>query len=147
MNLTPHFTLEELTHSDYAVRYGLDNTPSTLIVSNLRRTAALLEKVRTILGHPIHVSSGYRSPQVNAGVRGASTSSHLTGNAADIRCDGFGPPTLIFNKLREYRSLLLWDQLILEYPKSQNGGWVHIAAADIPRGQVLVYDGKEYKSA
>lgn len=60
-NLTPHFTLEELTHSATALRLGIDNTPAAEIVENLRVLAGGLETAREILGGlSIRVNSGYR---------------------------------------------------------------------------------------
>jgi uncharacterized protein YcbK (DUF882 family) len=145
MKLSDHFTLAELTRSDYAARHGIDNTPGPLALNNLKRLAEKLEKVRLILGRPVFVSSGYRSEALNKAVGGSKTSAHLVGNAADITSPEFGPPAKVLVELREFQRRLLWDQLILEFPKSQNGGWVHIGFSDSPRGQVLTYDGKSYE--
>jgi uncharacterized protein YcbK (DUF882 family) len=145
MNLTPHFTLTELTHSEYAVRMGLDNTPTQAVIENLRRLAMRLEEVRAALGYPVVISSGFRSPVVNAGVGGSKNSVHQTGNAVDFICPQYGKPRMIFDRIRVMPSLG-WDQLILEYPDSRNGGWVHLGYGG-NRGQVLIYNGKEYKSA
>ena len=66
MKLTVNFSLEELTHSDIAVRAGIDNAPPPELMSNLKRTAEAMEEVRQLLGgRPITVSSGYRGPEVN----------------------------------------------------------------------------------
>ncbi|BDC46011.1 D-Ala-D-Ala carboxypeptidase family metallohydrolase [Paraburkholderia terrae] len=118
-SLTTHFTLEELTISQTATRRGIDNTPSPAAVDNLKKVAALLEQVRTLLGtKPVLVSSGYRSPGVNAAVGGASNSRHLLGLAADFTCPSFGSPKAICKEIAE--SELAFDQLIFE------GAWVHI---------------------
>ncbi len=67
MSLTKHFTLEELTASDIAARHGIDNTPtSPLILTNLKTLAEGLEHVRTLLGKPVIINSGYRSVMVNS---------------------------------------------------------------------------------
>jgi hypothetical protein len=135
--------MEELTHSEYAVRNGLDNTPTQAVIENLRKLAMRLEEVRATLGYPIVISSGYRSPVVNAAVGGSKNSSHQTGNAADFLCPQYGKPRAVFDRLRVIPSLH-WDQLILEFPDSKNGGWVHVGFSTNPRGQVLIYNGKEY---
>ena len=70
MKLSPNFSLEELTVSDYAARNGLDNTPQNDHLLNLRRLAAFLESLRALLGKPISINSAYRSPEVNAAIRG-----------------------------------------------------------------------------
>lgn len=131
MNLSPHFTLEELVASQTAVRRSIDNTPTPAVVTNLIRLAALLERVRSLVGKPIAVSSGYRSPTLNSWVGGASNppSAHTLGLAADINCPGMTPRALA-EMIRD--SDIGFDQLIYE------GTWVHIglAAADL-RHQVL----------
>lgn len=72
MQLTPHFTLAELTASTTAQRLGLDNTPSAAIVQRLGDLAKILERVRQYLGKPIIVTSGYRSLAVNKAVGGGA---------------------------------------------------------------------------
>lgn len=131
--LTTHFTLEELTQSQTAVRRGIDNNPSIAIIQSLTLVAQLLEQVRTLLGDkPLLISSGYRSPAVNAVVGGARDSRHLLGLAADFTCPTFGTPRDICLKIQG--STLVFDQLIFE------GTWVHIGlspAGQAPRKQVL----------
>lgn len=129
MNLSPHFTLEELAFSQTAIRNGLDNFPSPVVQKNLKRVAETLEQVRTLVGKPISVSSGYRSPVVNRAVGGASNSAHVLGLAADIHCSGVTPKQLA-NAIKS--SGIVFDQLIYE------GTWVHIGLSDgNPRQQVL----------
>ena len=122
-HLTEHFTLEELCFSQEAVRTGIDNTPSPEVVANLLRLAKMLEKVRALLEKPIHISSGYRSPALNARIGGSKTSAHLDGRAADFICPEFGTPYAVAKKIAAAR--LGYDQMIHEY-----GRWVHIA---VPR--------------
>ena len=134
MNLTPHFTLEELTASQSAARLGLDNTPPPEMVDALKRTAQLLEEVRALLGKPVLVSSGYRAPAVNRAVGGAANSAHMLGCAADFSCPAFGSPLDICRAIA--RSGIAFDQVIHEFR-----AWVHIAWAPQPRRQVLTIDG------
>jgi zinc D-Ala-D-Ala carboxypeptidase len=133
MNLSPHFTLEELTASQTAARLGLDNTPPPEIVDALTRTAMGLEGVRTVLGAPIIISSGYRSPDVNHAVGGQTNSQHQTGEAADFICPGFGTPHEIVTRL--IKSGVNFDQCIVEF-----GRWVHVSFAKSPRRQALIID-------
>lgn len=134
MNLSTHFTLEELITSQWAVRNGVDNTPGPQELANLKRLAQALEVVRYTLGAPVVVTSGYRNQIVNRAVGGVSSSFHTLGLAADFICPGFGPPLAVAKKLMGVEALL-FDQLIHEY-----GHWVHIglaAEAQTPRLQVL----------
>ncbi len=135
MNLTDHFTLEELTLSQTAARLGLDNTPSDDVVQALTRTAHGLEMVRVLLQAPILVSSGYRSPLVNRAVGGAPNSQHITGEAVDFTAPGFGAPDMVVRAIMRSTRPIPFDQLIVEY-----GRWVHISFSRTPRRQALVID-------
>ena len=134
LKLSEHFTLQELTISDWASRNNVDNTPTPDIVENLRILAAKLEEIRTVLDQPIHVNSGYRSPKVNKAIGGKPTSSHQYGLAADIRSD-FGTPEQVCTAIME--SGIKFDQLILEFPTPDGGGWTHIGVGKQMRQQVL----------
>lgn len=133
MNLTPHFTLEELTHSQQAVRARIDNTPSKSVTLNLTKVAELMEEVRQLLGqHPINISSGYRCNKLNTLIGGAKNSAHTIGLAVDFICPGYGTPKEICQTL--LASGLQFDQMICE------GTWVHLAVAapaSSARNQVL----------
>lgn len=140
MNLSKHFTLAELTTSQEAARRGLDNTPGLEVVDNLHWLASLLEEVRDLLGHPMIISSGYRSPKVNSSIGGSKNSQHVQGLAADFICPGFGDPYEVASAIS--RSSIKYDQLIHEY-----GRWVHISISDTPRRQDLsIFRAGEYQS-
>lgn len=131
MNLSPHFTLAELVATQHR---EIDNDPPLEVVAALKRTALLLEAVRTRLGVPVIVSSGYRCPALNAAVGGQPNSQHLTGQAADFIAPAFGDPTTVASALRDCADVA-YDQIILEF-----GRWVHISWADQPRRQALIID-------
>ena len=129
MNLTENFTLNELVRSSTAVRLGIDNRPSPAIVGALTRTAKAMEEVRALLGHPIHVSSGYRCRALNKAIGGASNSAHMDGNAVDFTCPLFGTPLTVAQAIRD--SGIVFDRLIHE------GTWVHISFDPRARREVL----------
>ena len=133
MNLSPHFTLAEMTVSDVAARRGLPNMPPDDILPALTRTAQGLEAVRAVLGKPIIVTSGYRSPAVNRLVGGQPSSQHMKGEAADFICPGYGSPAEIVAAL--VKSAVQYDQCILEF-----GRWVHISFAPAFRRMALIID-------
>jgi zinc D-Ala-D-Ala carboxypeptidase len=137
--LTPHFTLEEFTDSQTAARQGIPNAPPAHELENLKRTAEVMEKVRTLLGDkPILISSGYRSPKVNAAVGGSKNSAHISGLAVDFSCPSFGTPLAICRKLEPHMRELTVDQLIHEY-----GTWVHLGLnATTPRHMALTIDNR-----
>jgi len=135
MQLSPHFTLAELTVSQSAARLGIDNNPPANVIKNLQRTALGLEGVRMLLGAPVLVSSGYRSPALNKAVGGSKNSQHMTGQAVDFICPGFGSPAQIVKTL--VNSGMAYDQVIIEFDR-----WVHLSFADKPRRQALIIDAK-----
>lgn len=134
MQLSPHFTLDEMTVSQEAARRGIDNTAPLPIVKALMKTAQGLEAVRVRLGcAPVYISSGYRCPELNAAIGGSKSSQHMRGEAADFICPRFGGPPEVAAALRD--SGIEYDQLILEFNR-----WVHISFADNPRRQALIID-------
>jgi len=136
MNLSPNFTLAEFLVSETAVRQGIDNTPDTTIILNLRRLAERLEQVRAIFNAPIIITSGYRSPALNCAVGGVPDSAHMFGRAADFIIPTVGSPLHIAMRITKYPDIR-FDQLINEY-----GSWVHFGIAEEgtePRMQTLTY--------
>ena len=134
MQLTPNFSLAELTVSQNAARAGLSNVPSGVDLINLQYTAIKLEEVRSLLGYPVLVSSGYRSLKVNALAGSKDTSQHVQGKAVDFTSPRLGTPRDIVEKIKA--SSIEFDQLILEYDN-----WVHISFTKLnSRKQVLIID-------
>jgi hypothetical protein len=131
MQLTPHFTLKEMTFSQTAIRQGINNTPDK---SQIRALTALcvhiLEPLRILVDKSIRVTSGYRSHDLNRAIGGSATSQHLVGAAADINVEGLSPQEL-FDLIRH--SDLPFDQLIQEFDE-----WVHVSfTTRRRRGSVL----------
>jgi putative chitinase len=134
MNLSPHFTLEELTHTDHR---ELDNTPNDSEINNLKRLAEFLEDVKSTLGgKPIMVNSAFRSKAVNDAVGSKDTSQHRRGCAADIRVPGMTPDEVVKAVIA---AQLPYDQVIREFDR-----WTHISVPnsplDKPRHQALIID-------
>jgi hypothetical protein len=137
--LSPHFSLEEFTASQTASRMGIPNQPVGQDLDNVRRTAEVMEKVRTLLGDkPILISSGYRCPELNSACGGSSTSAHMYGLAADFTCPEAGDPVSICHVLEPYMQELGIDQLISEF---NPGGWVHLGLSmGAPRCMAMTID-------
>ena len=136
MKLSPHFSLEELTHSDTATRLGIDNTPTVEVIDNLTFLAGELEHVRNILGHPMLVSSGFRCYALNDHLGSKRTSSHTKGLAVDFICPSFGNPRSVCDAI--IMANINYDQVILEYDR-----WVHLSfKQENPRNQALIIDKK-----
>jgi hypothetical protein len=132
--LSPHFTLEELTHTDHR---EFDNTPNDLEKNNLKRLAEFLELVKVALGgKPIMVNSAFRSKQVNDAVGSKDTSQHRVGCAADLKIPGMTPDEVVRTIIA---AKLPFDQIIREFD-----AWTHVSVPNLPssapRGQALIID-------
>jgi zinc D-Ala-D-Ala carboxypeptidase len=128
-NLTPNFTLTEMTFSDTANLQGIDNTPNSDEVENLVKTCEVLEKIRALCGnHPVIVTSGFRCEALNNAVGGASNSAHRYGYGVDFVIPEYGTPSDICNRLQAYLYELNIDQLINE--SSSGGAWVHVGLCE-----------------
>ena len=72
MNLTKNFTLAEMTKSETALRYDMDNTPGEQEIAALKLLAEkVLQPVRDHFGRGVKVNSGFRHPEVNGKVGGS----------------------------------------------------------------------------
>ena len=145
VKLSQHFTLGELCKTSVKTKDG--NIPSRVHIENLKRLCGWLERLRQRCNQirneelgirnydysaaekeqPIIINSAYRSAAVNKAVGGAATSNHLTGCAADIRCEGI-------EQAIRYAFILLdisdesqepFDELLIE--QSAKSIWVHFA--------------------
>lgn len=129
--LTDHFSLDEMIATSHR---EFDNTPPEPVVTALRRTAQLLEEIRTLLGdRPVLVTSGYRCPALNRAVGGVANSQHVVGQAADFICPSFGTPREVWQRL--FDSPVQYDQLIYEHPTLPS--WCHVSWSNEPRRQAF----------
>ena len=135
--LSEHFSYAEMIYSETASRQGLDNEPDAATTENLKLLCGVLEEVRVICGdNPITITSGYRSPEVNAAIGGSTNSAHMSGLAADFIVPMFGDPLTVCQVLEPFMVDLGIDQLIWEY-----GDWIHIGlCVGDPRCQCLTID-------
>jgi putative chitinase len=134
MNLSEHFTFEELTITDHR---EFDNIPNVEETENLIRLAEFLEQVKEVLGgKPIMVNSAFRSEAVNNAVGSRNTSQHRIGCAADIRVPGMTPDEVVKAVIA---SGIGYDQIIREFDR-----WTHISVPNTkdmtPRRQALIID-------
>ena len=134
MNLSPNFTLDELTHTDHR---QFDNTPNATEMANLVRLAAFLEEVKSVVGNkPVMINSAFRCKEVNDAVGSKDSSQHRIGCAADIRVPSMTPDEVVKAVIA---SGIGYDQIIREFDR-----WTHISipsvAGDNPRKQALIID-------
>jgi putative chitinase len=134
MQLTPNFSLEELTHTDHR---EFDNMPDADELANLYRLADFLEQVKVVLGGKvIIVNSAFRSAEVNRAVGSSDKSQHRRGCAADIRVPGMTPDEVVTAIIE---SGLPFDQVIREFDR-----WTHVSIPNTedsaPRSMALIID-------
>ena len=146
MQISKHFSLEELTRSDTAVRFGIDNEPGSEEIENLVRVCdMILEPVRHRYDTPILPSSGYRCLELNRKIGSSDKSQHTKGQAVDFEVKGI--PNM---------EIALWimdnldfDQLILEFYKEgqPNSGWIHCSyVGKENRNEAKRFDGSSWNS-
>ena len=128
MQLSEHFSLDEATYSETAVRMNIPNQPSALQLENMKHAAACLEPLLAVTG-PLRINSWLRLPDVNVAVGGSKVSSHIDGWAIDISSTKMTPIELC-HKVEELG--IKFDQMIHEF-----GRWMHISFAPEMRGQKL----------
>ena len=129
-----HFTINEMTRSATAKRYGINNTPSPEVAHNIRNLVEkILDPLREAWGQPIIVSSGYRCPRLNKIVKGAASSLHIVAQAADIHTVSDRPEDnkRLFDLIRKLN--LPFDQLIDEYGYN----WIHVSYGPRNRRNIL----------
>jgi hypothetical protein len=126
MQLSKNFNLQEMTKSESASRFNLDNTPAKEAIENLKILCEkVLQPVRDHYGKSVRINSGYRSPEVNSKVGGSKTSDHCLGKAADIEIDG----VTNYDLAKWIMDNLTFRQVILEFytPGIPDSGWVHVS--------------------
>jgi zinc D-Ala-D-Ala carboxypeptidase len=122
-------------HRDYYDENG--NPPQDIIRNLVRHAKELWTPARALIGVPLHVTSGYRCPGLNAIVGGSKTSAHCRGLATDNVPVGRN----IFDAFVELADAkeLPYDQIIFEF-----GRWIHLGSSPgskTPRRQKLMTFG------
>ena len=135
-NISEHISYAEATASNYGTRHGIDNTPNDEQLKNMKHLAKnIFEPLRILMGNkPIHVTSFFRSEEINKGIGGSSTSQHCKGEAMDI---------VVYGRNKEMFEIIkdnfIFDQLIWEYGSDNEPAWVHVSLKrnGINRQQIL----------
>lgn len=133
-----YFTLEELCHSDEAVKLGIDNTPTEEQKQNITDfVEALLDDLREdwskycrdndIKGkHSIIITSGIRTKKLNDAVGGSKTSAHNYGYAVDMvpankKLKDFQEFCIKWLKFKDFDQFISEEENHLDIPK-----WIHL---------------------
>ena len=128
MNLSEHFSLDEATYSETAIRLNINNQPDERQLANMTTSAQKLEEVRNVTG-ALRINSWLRLPDVNVAVGGSKVSSHMDGWAIDCSSSAHTPYALCQFVIK---AGIKFDQMIHEY-----GRWMHISFAPEMRQQEL----------
>lgn len=138
MNLTPHFTIEELAGTSNEQYKKLNLLKAQEQMGKMYMLAGFAERVREIVGKPLIITSGYRCPELNKAIGGAITSQHIFCEAIDFVVKGLRPED-VFNRI--VTSDLKYNQIIIER-NTKGSQWVHISIGAFK--QKLQFDGKKY---
>lgn len=65
---------------------GKNTPPPKSLWPNIAKTARMIDEIRHRLGYPVRILSGYRGPNYNTCIGGATTSFHMRFNALDWTC-------------------------------------------------------------
>jgi len=143
--ITQNFSLEELYASSTAKAKKIDNTPTPEVKANLIKLCKeVLQPIRNKYGRAITITSGYRSPKLNAAVGGVKNSQHVLGQAADIKCTSTSKAVL-FNVIKSMieKGELKVGQLIWEYGTKQEPNWIHVSLPYSKTNQILYLYSKK----
>lgn len=136
-----YFSVKEFTHSDTAVKRGINNLPNAEhLEQNIQKSAEKLDKIREFLGFPLIVSSWFRCDELNKAVGGSASSDHRNGFAIDVtsrKQDAFALAASIVEACEKLG--ITYDQVIFEQT------WVHISFAPRNRLQKLTYRQGVYR--
>jgi zinc D-Ala-D-Ala carboxypeptidase len=143
--MTKKFTLNEFIESPTARQRGIleQFTPSKEVQDNLKGLCEnVLQPLRDSIGRPLKITSGYRSPALNAAIRGSKNSDHMRGEAADIQLivNGANHSGVLFNKIIELK--LPFNQMIWEFGDRTNPQWVHISFKKTGNKREILYARK-----
>lgn len=148
MQLSKNLSLAEMIRSESAKRKGISNIPTEEHLANMKKLAInVFQPIRDHFNVPIHISSGYRSLELNKAIKGSKTSQHCTGEAIDIDMDGTTISNAqIFNWVKNN---LVFDQMIWEFGTDSNPDWVHVSyeSSGKQRKQILKATKKNGKTA
>ena len=145
MQLTEHFSFEELTNTSHDELLESNRAIAESYMKQLKYVAGTLEEIRAVLGVPLKVTSGFRSSQLNRLVGGSPTSGHTKGLCADVIPNGVdvveAQKKIIANK-DKCPSL---KKCILEMVRGSE--WLHVEAkteANQPTQFFATTNGKTY---
>jgi hypothetical protein len=133
--ISEHISLKEATSSPTATRLGIDNIPSSAVISKMEKVAnRCFEPIRKWYGKPIKINSFYRSQDLNKAVGGSSSSQHCLGEAIDI--DAEQDNKKLFDWILKN---LEFDQVIWEFGNDIEPDWIHISYTELRpnRNEVL----------
>lgn len=129
MQISPHFTLDQLTFSETAIRKGIDNTPDDAAIENMKILAEKILEPLLFALPQLHINSCFRCVRLNSAIGGAKNSQHTLGQAVDVTVPEYNVQELFLLIINRFK----FDQCIQEF-----SSWVHISFAPILRNEKLL---------
>ena len=131
--LSEHFSIDEFVVSATAIAMGIENSPGSIELANLRFLCReVLEPARKVIGEPIHITSGYRCLALNRAVGGVAQSYHVRGLAADIHIESAAHASRLADALNAQPYC---DLILVEH--AHGASWLHVQTRKLsPRHRV-----------
>jgi len=124
--ISKHISDKEGVYSTTATRRGLDNTPDSEQLDNMKLLAKkIFEPLREWVGGPIRINSFFRGPELNTAIGGSNKSQHCKGQAMDVDDGGCNKTNAEMYKF--IKDELEFDQMIWEFGDDNNPNWVHVS--------------------
>lgn len=147
MNLSEHFTFEELTDSNgHPDLVPQNRVEAQGFIRQLTLTAQALEETRAILGgYPMNINSGFRGPSLNRAVGGSATGAHPKGLAADTTPSNMSIDDAFDTLMQNIDQCPTIRKVIKE--QVGKSVWLHIEARisnDQPQQFYTTTDGRTY---
>jgi uncharacterized protein YcbK (DUF882 family) len=114
LQVTKNFNMSEMEFYD---------TVPPQLVAAATELLQNLQVLRDSCGKSIKIISGYRSPERNKEVGGATMSQHMFGNAADIQISGLKPQEMADLVEKLIKEGKMKQGGLGVYPRE--GGWIH----------------------
>jgi putative chitinase len=146
IKLSEHFTFDELTNTSHGDYVKGNKEQANGFIKQLKYTAGALEEIRSLIGVPLTITSGYRSPLLNRVVGGSPTSKHTHGLCADFKPIGLTVKEAFKIITAQKDRLHSVRKVIIEGVKGKE--WIHLQAkvnANEPISLYSTSDGKTYQ--
>lgn len=135
MQLSRHFTLEQMCENSIAKSLGIDNMPDMVAMDNLQCLCNNVLEPLAERGIKLEIMSGFRSKELNNVVGGEDNSPHMRGEAVDI----IGENWKELSYSDQLKVLVEWAYFLMSYSyfdhlilaTNGNQWWMHVSCLNL----------------